>query len=279
MLMRSTNCTTGLAIVLAAIFFATPALTEALRPCRPDAIWRPARSIEGTPASERLRPTPSNPIGCVHGISFAPLPELRLWRCQIVPPEGQDLAEGSSEHALLISFRHQPWQALPDEVMAGRYRSFEIISIDLDGDGDSEHVLATWNSQGNGLGINRWTVRIFSSDWRLMSTHREVLEWSPRNLVLAPASRRGCDLTLTSFIESRDSRGREGISLEARFLRFDGGEMLPADDRATITRRYDRRFEAERNAHYRRTGYQESGDVLRWLSHPDAVRAVVPPRG
>ncbi|PTM49910.1 hypothetical protein [Phreatobacter oligotrophus] len=258
-----------LAAVIAAICTVGPALAEGLRPCRPEAIWRPARVASG----ERLSPAPANTAGCIQGAELPPDPQLRLWRCPVDPSEGHKLtADGA---VILLSYRGQPWQALPDEVSADGYLGLDIATVDLDGDGDgaAERVLATWNSQSNGLGINRWTVRVFTADWLLVSTYEDVAEWSVRNLVRAPPPRKGCDLALTRFAEQDGTSANPGMALQARFLRFEGRQMQPADDRPVLTRRYDRRFEAERNKHYRRSRSQDRGDILRWLSHADVVRS------
>ncbi len=150
MLMRSTNCTTGLAIVLAA---SSLPLLLSPRHCDPAGPMQYGglqvhRGHAGQRALEADTIQP-NWVCPWHFVRAAPgTPPMALPDCAA---EGQDLAEGSSEHALLISFRHQPWQALADEVMAGRYRSFESSALISTG-----MVTASTSSQHGTVRVTAW---------------------------------------------------------------------------------------------------------------------------
>ena len=153
----------ALSFVLALTLSPVCAAAPSLQRCVPQSLDRPAPPAEGALPSSWLQPAPANPIGCAHGISFRAGDDVVLWRCQVVPADGEDLPEGHPEYAFLVMKAGAPLQVLPDDLMAGRYHGFEIVRVDLDGDGTAEHVLAAWNAQGNGLGVNRWTIRVFDA--------------------------------------------------------------------------------------------------------------------
>ena len=252
------------AALLAGLLVA-PNAWAALSACRGIAFARPTAPAKG--AEPAL--VPANPIGCRHGISFSPEPGVTLWRCQVVPAEGEaDIPEDSPEYAFLIERPGEPMRVIHDQLMGGRYAAFSVARVDLDGDGREERVLAAWNGQGNGLGVNGWTIRVFDSSWTLLREFAEVSEWGDGSIVAAPKGRRGCDLAVTRFVESVNGKGVTGISFQARFFGLRDGKVEEAADRPAIERRYDFAFERQRSGRYRRDEDGTTGDVVAWLSHP-----------
>jgi hypothetical protein len=252
------------AFVLFAGFLPAEAMAQ-LRACRPVAVVRPVAPTGTSLDNPALEPVPANPVQCRQGVSLK-VDGAVIWRCQAIPPDGEDLPEGAPEYAFLIERPGQPLQVLPDDLMAGRHRSFDVISVDLDGDGTPERVLAAWNSQGNGLGVNRWTIRVFDRDWKLIATLPDVSDWGDTSIVRASAGRRGCDIAVTSFVDSVDGQGRAGISFQARFHRLGDGRMEEATDRPALARRYTFAFQRQRTRHFDRTETQEKGDIAAWLA-------------
>ncbi|BCB18226.1 hypothetical protein OCUBac02_11200 [Bosea sp. ANAM02] len=251
-----------------------PATAEAaLRPCRDVSFSRP--TVQEA-RQEALTPTPANGMGCVRGVSVAAGDGARLWRCAASFDDGVEIPENAPEHAFLLERTGRKLIEMPDSLMAGRLGSFDLITVDLDGDGTRERVLAAWNTQGNGIGINSWTIRVFASDWTLLKQFDEVLDWGDGHLVAAPQGRPGCDIAITGFVESRNRQGREGVSYEARFVALRAGRLVPADDRPTLQRRYDRTFERQRTALFERDENRNApelkGDLQAWLSHRSTIR-------
>ena len=194
---------------------------------------------------------------------------MRLWRCQVLPTEGRDdIPDGAPDHVFLLERPGRPMEVLPDTLMAGRLGSFFVARVDLDGDGREERILAAWNGAGMGLGVNSWTIRVFDGSWSVLRTFDDVSEWGERSIVAAPRGRRGCDLAITAFVESRNRQGIEGISLQARFFGLANGRIDEAADRPTIERRYDFAFQRQRSRRYRGDDALETGDIVAWLSHP-----------
>lgn len=235
------------------------------RACPGVEVTRPSPAPAGA-ENEGLLPAPQNASHCRLGVSLA-VGDATIWRCQAVPGEGEeDIPEGAPPYVFLIDRPGQPRQTLPDDLMAGRHRSFEVLTIDLDGDGTKEKVLAAWNAQGNGLGVNSWTIRVFDRDWKLLGQFNEVSDWGDSSLVRAPRGRKGCDIAVTSFVDSTNRRGVQGISLRAVFHRLAGGRMEVAPDHPAVQRRYDFAFERQRTAHFNR-GNEERGDPGAWLAN------------
>ncbi|KFN51030.1 hypothetical protein P873_04600 [Arenimonas composti TR7-09 = DSM 18010] len=234
-----------------------------------------------------LPEVPSNPVGCLFGLSMQVDADTVLWRCMI-DSELQEAAvweseDGSAEppyarddgrvdeqdprnwsYALLLLRNGQPVQAWRDSLMGGRYDAFALHRVDLDGDGVRENLVTLWNAQGNGLGVNHWTLRVFSDDWRLLDSRAGVADWGPGALRAAPAPRGGCDIGVTSWVEDR-STGRDGIALEARFLRLQDGRLVEAADRPPERRRYTFGFQNQRTAWFDADPDRLEGDIAGWL--------------
>ncbi len=259
------------AFVLVAGFLPAEAMAQ-LRACRPLSVLRPLAPAGASLDAPALEAVPANPAQCRSGVPLK-VDDTVIWRCQAIPPDEGDLPEGAPEYAFLIERPGQPLQVLPDDLMAGRHRSFDVITVDLDGDGAPERVLAAWNGQGNGLGVNRWTIRVFDRDWTLLGAFADVSDWGDSSLVRAPAGRRGCDIAVTSFVDSIDGQGRAGISFQARFQRLAGGRIEEATDRPALARRYTFAFQRQRTRHFDRPGAQEKGDIAAWLATARAAAA------
>jgi len=226
----------------------------------------PCPSVVAHRPQTEMVAAPTNAAGCEHGVGLT-VGSATLFRCQVLPAEGQDdIPEGSPEYVFLLDRAGADRVVLPDDLMAGRYSAFEVLTVDLDADGASEHVLATWNGQGMGLGVNRWTVRVFDADWTQLASFEDVADWGDGNLVAAPRGRGGCDLAATAFVDHVDHRG-PGIAFQARFHRLQGGRMGEATDRPTLTRRYTYAFQDQRTAHFRADDDVIRGAAATWLSH------------
>lgn len=232
------------------------------RACGAVAIARPDASSERT--------APANDLGCEMGVPLI-IQDISLFRCQVLPGVGEvDIPEGSPEYVILVDRPGHERVVLPDELMAGRFEGFEVLTTDMDGDHRPEHLLAAWNGQGNGIGVHRWTVRVFDHDWRLLATFNDVADWGAANLFAAPSSRAGCDLAITDFVEDLDPTRGPGLAFQARFYRLDQSAVLAAEDRPTLTRRYTFSFQRQRTAWFEAHPY--AGDAVGWLSHPGTRR-------
>lgn len=269
-LFRSIAAATALALT------ATTAHAQ-LAPCKPASVFRPPESRQlDTDPMGLLKPAPKNSANCTLGARFTPEPGVTLWRCLIEYPEDVDPPEDAWDHATLIQQDGKPMQVFQDDIMAGRYKAFHVIRADLDGDGSDERVLALWNSAGNGMGINGWTIHVFTNTWTPIARIDNVLDWGRSSVVAAPKGRKGCDLAITDWVESRNAKGVDGVSLKATFHRLANGKLEPATDRPALQRRYTFAFQKQRTQRYDTvadTDAQDEGDVATWLSHASTTRA------
>lgn len=252
----------------AALALASQAAHAQLAACKSATVDMP------TPAREAsLRPLdkPANASYCIAGVSLKPEPGVLLSRCIVdYPPHAEPDDPWSS--ALLVARDGKAAQVFRDDAMAGQLQAMHVVTADLDGDGVAEHVVALWNAQSLGMGVNSWTVYVFASDWALIRQFDEVKDWGRRSVVAAPAGRAGCDIAITDYVDSLNAKGKPGISLEARFHRLQGSTFTPAADRPALRRRYTNAFQKEREAAFEKADLNE-GDVVTWMSHPSATRA------
>jgi hypothetical protein len=282
-LMRWSFAATAVALALA------PTLAQAqLVRCADQRTFRPAPFTwnEAAPMGG-LKPAPGNDRWCTHGVSLALPGGATVWRCLVVRPEGvaepppTKGADGEDvwapAHHLLVAKPGARLQVFDDDVMAGRHDGFHVTAVDLDGRGGREWVLAAWNGQGNGMGVNFWTVRVFSPDWRLLATFADVADWGETSLVAAPAGRRGCDLAITSFLEGRDARRGPGAYFHATFHRLSGDAVAPATDRPARSRRYTHALARQRAADRARSAWEDRSDVAAWLNGPGAFAGAPAP--
>ena len=254
-----------------------------LAPCASASYIRPEPAIQtsggGNPAW--LQPVPNNQTGCVHGLRMSAGTDLTIWRCQVVLSEGKEFAVGQSEYAFLIQHKDKPLQALSDELMAGAYHNFELIKVDLDGNGQHENILAAWNGQSNGLGVNSWTINVFDAQWNLVQRFNEVADWGNSSLVAAASGRKGCDIAITSYSESLNFAGGGKLAFIAEFIRLSGPaqvrKLVKASDRPKLERRLTNGFMRQRGASFSKDGdkdaWQWRGDIAAWLNHPSTIRA------
>lgn len=244
---------------LAASLSAYAAEASALGSCELASIQRAPTSSEGL---AQMRPTPPNPVNCVAGVPLMVDDKTTIWRCVIDHPEGEDSYIREWSDAILLVQEGKWTRAWRDTVMAGRYDAFQVLTADLDADGRPERILATWNAQGNGLGVSHWTVQIFDGDWSLIGQYEDVQDWGPSSVVTAPPFRAGCDLALSEYVEAADTGIME---LQVRFARMVAGRMVRASDRAPLHKRLTTAFEQERVRHYERDGRGLEGDIAAWL--------------
>jgi hypothetical protein len=234
----------------------------------------------GTTASQPdLKTPPTNALGCNRGVSRRIDATTTIWRCQVELADGVEFKEGQPEFGFLIARNNSPLQELPDELMAGAFENFDVINVDLDRDGNQERILAAWNGQGNGMGVNRWTIHVFDDTWTLVKRFDEVVDWGRSNLVKSPVARGGCDIAITSF--EPVSPTSTAILLRARVysvqprsavFRRPDISLDVASDRPTLARRYTYALQSQRTTWFSRGAWQWRGNIADWLNNP-ATRA------
>jgi hypothetical protein len=233
---------------------AFPAAVGAMASCSDVRLLRPPA------AATALEQVPANPAGCTLGRRFPVEAGVTLWRCLVEAPGGARPKDLWS-HALLVVREGRLTQSYRDTLTAGRFGVWHVLSVDLDADGAEERVVALWNARTNGLGINSWTIHVFSNTWQPLGWYDGVHDWGPSSIVAATPGRAGYDIALTSYEEE----GADIVVLEAGFVRLEDGRLIEAADRPHVRRPLDAAFQRERMAHFSRDADRAEGDVAAWL--------------
>lgn len=215
-----------------------------------------------------MQPAPPNVLHCVSGVPLTVEPGATLWRCAVETLDEQELMPDGWTDALLLVREGEWTRAWQESVMAGRYDAFHVATVDLDADGSSERIVGTWNAQGNGLGINHWTIRVFSQEWDLIGVYQDVQDWGPSSIVRSPPHRAGCDLAITRYVEGGDAEQGGSTMLEVRFALMTAGRMVNATDRERLLKRLTTAFQRQREAHFERSDNGVEGDIAAWLEDP-----------
>ena len=221
-----------------------------------------------------MQRVPANASNCNWGVALMADARTTLWRCIVEYPDGVQAPEDAPSHALLLIRSDLPVQSFPDSVMAGALDAWRLFDVDLDGDGRREHVVALWNGQGNGLGINAWTLRIFSPDWQQLGERENVLDWGESGIVAASPGRRGCDIAITDYV---DDAHQGATGYQARFVTVRDGRLIDVPQRGALYRRLTDSFQHVRRA---RDAAMNDGDgplvigsdVAAWLAPAVVLR-------
>ena len=159
-------------------------------------------------------------------------------RRQIVYPAEGDTA-GVPQRIFTLTRAGQPVGRWDDGYSGAWDRGFDLLRADLDADGTRELVVVQHESEGNGMGVATWSVRIVP-ETALPTTggNRPLVFWTsdygPTGLVVRrPGGRR----VMAASWESGSEAGRgEGLYYTARFFRYDRGALLP--DGPVLQRRF-----------------------------------------
>lgn len=204
-----------------------------------------------------------NPAKCDRGV-LLDVGSAKLWRCRVVTPESAEYDEKQWEQAIIIEAPTNRILAYRSELMAGAYDRFLVTRADLDADGAKENILATWDSQGNGMGVHTWTLRIFSDNWQPISQAYEAKDWGPSAIVKAPNGK-GCQIAITTWVEDK-SRRVAGGALQANFIALINGEIKPSNDMPILRRRYTFNFQKQRLDTFNSPVGNYEGDPAKWLA-------------
>jgi len=160
---------------------------------------------------------------------------------------------------------------------------FDLVRVDLGGDGTPELVLAHHESEGNGLGVRWWTLYVVDGQ------HPDAAplsfasaEHGDDAFVRTP---RGIRLLAGTWEDGRDPRRGAGLYFTGRLYRYDGatGTLVPDAAAPAYRRRYLNSFAAQRGRSYEaeeRTGQRgvPGQTPWRWLQHRGTLRLRTDPR-
>lgn len=160
---------------------------------------------------------------------------------------------------------------------------FDLVRLDLDGDGQVEHVVAHHESEGNGLGVRFWMLYVvdgrqperFPLAFASMEHGDDAFVHTPR----------GWRLLAGAWEEGVDPRRGEGLYFAGRLFRYDAGRLAGDAAQPVRRRRYLNTFANERGRTYEAeedgSGHGTRGlpgqTPWRWLQHRSTVRTTADP--
>ena len=154
----------------------------------------------------------------------------------------------------------------PASAFLGETSDFEVLTGDLDGDGDKELIVANHDATSNGLGVNYWTVSILPG-LSLQDFERPLMfsveEYGSFGTFVQV--RREVHILATKWLWSKDPGGRRGagLYLVGRMWRYQDGALRAVAKRSLMARRFLNSFADERGRTLDRL------DVpYRWLNNP-----------
>jgi hypothetical protein len=249
-----TQVATRIALALGLASIISPALAQnrpALRVC--------PTVVTSSAAIELTARVPANSIGCASaGVITAN--KVALYHCK--GPEATDGAIG--QNRLIIARQGKPTITLNAVNQSPALQAMSLYQIGASGDQAGSYVLALWEAQSNGMGINAWTVMVFDPAFRPLQTFTNVADFGPRNLVMGPT---GCALGVTTFEDRGASGTNTGWRYKARFVSLTGGRVAPIASMPPRERRYTLAFERQRIATFdAHRGFPDYGDMVSWMN-------------
>ena len=138
----------------------------------------------------------------------------------------------------------------PGLTYVGETSDFEVLQGDLDGDGQRELIVANRDSTSTGIGVNVWTISIFST--ADVSSFRPPLTFSVEEYGSSGtfvSNGRRVQILTTRWQWAKDPKRRrgEGLYLVGQWWRYRRGELVPSTNRTILARRYLESFAIERD--------------------------------
>lgn len=152
----------------------------------------------------------------------------------------------------------------PAHAFLGETSGFEVMQGDLDDDGQRELIVANHDSTSNGMGVNTWTISIFSagdlSSFRTPLTF-SVEEYGSSGTFVSNGRRVQILATRWEWADDPRQRRGHGLYLMGQWWRYKTGELVPSANRTILARRYLMSFAFERG----RTGNNPT-TPFKWLT-------------
>ena len=157
----------------------------------------------------------------------------------------------------------------PARTYLGETSDFEVLTADFEHDGSAEMIVANRDSTSNGMGIDYWTISIFSDT--AFKTGEEPLTFSVEEYgsfgTFVTDKHQFVRILTTRWVWTDDPKHKRdvGVYLVGQWWQYQSGELVPHTNRAALARRYLFSFANERG--------ETSGSnqvPYRWFSHPKA---------
>lgn len=184
---------------------------------------------------------------------------IRICKC-LSDREDAECSEYGVFHVQKDGKTIQRWYS---SAFLGALDDFEAMSVDLDGDGHRELVIANRTSETLGMGVLTWSIAIIGGLDVSSSPIVLVTEDYGEGSLARLGGMRGCQLLITDWGVHKPDYA---TYFSGVWLHYQKGEVSPAKNYPMLARRYLFSFEGERNHSFE--GYRAK--PLKWLLHPKA---------
>lgn len=205
-------------------------------------------------------PASGTATGCIRACCTGNDEHLKICKCvtRSEHPEAVFIVESYGK-------RVSQW---PATAFLGDLYDFEVMTGDLDADGDAEIVVANREASGNGMGIHSWKISVIDPHGGFTPSVMFVVEDYGAGSVQFKAPDEPCDILATEWISLDDAERGIGLYLTGKLFRFDQGRLLPAAESLIKKRRYLFSFEKERlETLNSMPEFTHQGTPLAWLSN------------
>lgn len=166
--------------------------------------------------------------------------------------EGLFLEEGSARSLIT-----------PELPFMGQVDGFQVVEVDLDGDGKPERVLAVLNAVSNGLGVAHWTLHVLEPG-RPSPLSFSVAEYGEGTFPRREQGP-GCDVLATAWRDLEDPLRGSGLYFIGHRYTYREGALVPVGAPVRV-RRYLRDFRQGSGSASGEPEFPPVGHPAKWLS-------------
>lgn len=148
--------------------------------------------------------------------------------------------------------------------------SFRLDSADLNGDGKDEIIFGVMEAQGQGIGVQHWTLWIIDGD--KLSKPLQVSDYGVMSYLTCNPKHKGAHLLASKWIWGREPERGAGLYIAAQWYELGCGGLSTVSNRPGIYHRYLNSLAEERGKHM-------GGEKLKpvpWHSKPGTHEMVGP---
>jgi hypothetical protein len=139
---------------------------------------------------------------------------------------------------------------------------FEVMTVDLDNDGQKELVVTNLANYSMGMAVMYWDVAILRIGRTFVSPLQfEVSDYGKGTFLKTDAGG-PCKILVTEWLSAKSPQGREGLYFTGRMFEYSGGSLQPIINSFFLARRFLSSFQSERG---RANTEYAHGAPLIWL--------------
>lgn len=125
--------------------------------------------------------------------------------------------------------------------------SFRLDSADLNGDGKDELIFGILEAQGQGMGVQYWTLWVIDGD--KLSKPLQVSDYGTMSYLTCNSKHKGVHLLASKWIWGREPERGDGLYIAAQWYELGCGGLSTVSNRPGIYHRYLNSLAEERGKH------------------------------